>query len=78
MKRRYAFTFAGLLVATYAALTYGAACSPSDLPYAAAAAGYESQQLACVDQYATRADIDKCRDKVKAAWATDAGKDARE
>ncbi len=41
----------------------------------AAAALYEEQQRACVDQYADTAHIDACRAKVKAAWATDAGKD---
>lgn len=42
----------------------------------AAASGYEAQQMACVDRYADKASIDACRDKVKAAWASDAGKDA--
>ena len=37
----------------------------------AAAAGYEAQQMRCVEQYATRAEIDKCRDKVKLAWTID-------
>ncbi len=40
-----------------------------------AAALYEEQQRACVQQYADTAHIDACRDKVKKAWATDAGKD---
>lgn len=39
-----------------------------------AAAGYEAQQMRCVEQYADRASIDACRAKVKAAWlVTDAG-----
>jgi len=38
-----------------------------------AAGGYEAQQMRCVDHYANRVDIDRCRDRVKAAWATDAG-----
>lgn len=42
----------------------------------AAAAGYEAQQMRCVEQYAKRADIDRCRAKVKLAWLTDAGTDA--
>ncbi len=42
----------------------------------AAAAGYEAQQMRCVEQYADRASIDRCRDRVKKAWAvTDAGAD---
>ncbi len=51
-----------------------AGCFPADKEVAAAS-GYEAQQLRCVDQYADRASIDKCRNRVKAAWATDAGKD---
>ncbi len=50
------------------------ACTPADrVPEAAA--GYEAQQMACVDRYATRGEIDRCRAKVKAEWATvpDAG-----
>jgi len=41
-----------------------------------AASLYEEQQRACVSQYADTAHIDACRDKVKKAWATDAGADA--
>jgi len=41
----------------------------------AAATGYEAQQMRCVEQYADKANIDRCRDRVKAAWATDGGKD---
>ncbi len=40
----------------------------------AAAAGYEAQQMRCVEQYADRASIDRCRDRVKKAWTvSDAG-----
>lgn len=39
----------------------------------AAATGYEAQQLRCVEQYATKADIDRCRAKVRLAWMVDAG-----
>lgn len=42
----------------------------------AAAVGYEAQQMRCVEQYADKPSIDRCRNRVKAAWATDAGKDA--
>jgi hypothetical protein len=41
-----------------------------------AAAAYEAQQMACVEQYADTAHIDACRDRVKKAWATDAGAEA--
>jgi hypothetical protein len=53
------------------------ACTPPTTAEkrAEAAAAYEAQQMACVDQYADTAHIDACRDKVKKAWATDAGKD---
>jgi len=44
------------------------ACMP-EVKSVEAAAGYEAQQLACVDRYADRANIDACRSKVKAAWA---------
>ncbi len=37
----------------------------------AAAAGYEAQQMRCIEQYAKREDIDRCRDKVKLAWTVD-------
>lgn len=53
-------------------------CTPGLIPKEEAAAGYEAQQMACVDKYAIRGDIDRCRARVKAAWATvpDAGVDA--
>jgi hypothetical protein len=51
------------------------ACFPADSKVEAAA-GYAAQQLACVDTYADKHNIDACRAKVRAAWAvTDAGKD---
>ncbi len=34
---------------------------------------YEAQQLACVDKYADKPSIDKCRARVKASWVVDAG-----
>lgn len=37
----------------------------------AAAAGYEAQQMRCIEQYADRASIDRCRDRVKLAWTVD-------
>lgn len=42
----------------------------------AAAAGYEAQQMRCVEQYADRASIDKCRAKVKLDWTLDKFLDA--
>ncbi len=55
-----------------------ALCSCAEaISHEAAAAGYEAQQMRCVEQYATRAEIDRCRAKVKLAWMTgDAGADA--
>ncbi len=41
-----------------------------------AEATYLGQQLECVDNLQTKADIDGCRDSVKRRWAKDAGKDA--
>lgn len=35
---------------------------------------YAAQQQACIDQYADKPSIDKCRARVQAAWAKDAGK----
>lgn len=64
-------------VALFAALFiigHCTACFPAD-KQVEAAGGYEAQQLACVDRFGTKPEIDACRDKVKAAWATDAGKD---
>ena len=37
----------------------------------AAATGYEAQQMRCVEQYADRANIDRCRARVKLAWTVD-------
>ncbi len=34
---------------------------------------YLGQQLECVDNLSTKADIDGCRDSVKRRWAKDAG-----
>ncbi len=52
-----------------------AGCFPADKKVEAAA-GYSAQQTKCVEQYATKSEIDACRDRVKAAWAvTDAGQD---
>src|SRR5882724_10389101 len=59
----------GLLI-----IAHCAGCFPVDKQIEAAG-GYEAQQMRCVDHYANRVDIDRCRDRVKAAWATDAGKD---
>lgn len=45
-------------------------CLPVDKQLEAAS-GYEAQQMACVERYADRASIDRCRSRVKAAWALD-------
>lgn len=53
-----------------------AACFPADKKIEAAA-GYEAQQMRCVEKFSTKAEIDHCRMEVKLAWsATDAGGDA--
>ena len=50
------------------------ACSPPpETKRAEAAAGYASQQADCIANNKTREAIDACRDKVKAAWSSDAG-----
>ncbi len=60
----------GVVVAVVAHCT-GCFEQPAQL---AAAAGYEAQQMRCVEQYADRASIDRCRDRVKKAWTvSDAG-----
>ncbi|MBA2683257.1 MAG: hypothetical protein H0U66_02025 [Gemmatimonadaceae bacterium] len=51
-----------------------AGCVPAD-PKAEAATGYAAMQLACVDTYADKHNIDACRAKVRAEWAVDAGGD---
>ena len=59
----------GLALAV-ARLTLG--CTPAAGP-AEAGAGFAAQQLACVDTFADRHNIDACRAKVRAAWGIDAG-----
>lgn len=49
-------------------------CMPAAGPEAAGA-GYATQQLACVDEYHDRHNIDACRAKVRAAWGIDAGQE---
>jgi hypothetical protein len=44
----------------------------------AAASGYAAQQMRCVEQYAKKADIDRCRNRVKLAWMVDSGADAQD
>ncbi len=71
--------FIATALAVFAALYVVAhchGCSPAEMKRDAAASGYEAQQMRCVEQYAHKADIDRCRMKVKLAWATvDAGSD---
>jgi len=52
---------------------HGCALVDAVSPQEAANLSYKAQQSACVDQYTDRASIDKCRDRVKAAWTVDAG-----
>lgn len=60
----------GLIVARIAV-----GCFPADIAKDTAAGLYEAQQLACVDKYADKPSIDKCRARVKASWAVDAGRE---
>lgn len=48
-------------------------CLPADIQKDTAAGLYEAQQLACVDKYADKPSIDKCRARVRASWVVDAG-----
>ena len=57
-----------VLLGTVLTLGCAAALGPE-----AAGASYASQQLACVDTYADRHNIDACRAKVRAEWGIDAG-----
>lgn len=68
------FVATGLvLVAALFVIAHCAGCFP-ELKQDIAAASYEAQQMRCVEQYANRADIDRCRAKVKLAWLVgDAG-----
>ncbi len=50
-------------------------CLPVEAKRAAAEATYLGQQLECVDNLETKADIDGCRNSVKRRWARDAGGD---
>lgn len=66
---------AGLLLLVLGILGHCAGCF-QEAKEVLAAGGYEAQQMRCVEQYATKADIDRCRAKVKLAWLVDAGSDA--
>lgn len=70
-------------LAVFAALYVVARCTvgcigldPVLSPQEQANISYKAQQAACVDQYADRPSIDKCRKRVQDAWAADAGADA--
>lgn len=54
------------LAAIFAVVGFLAGCAAAKAEEAEAT--YLGQQLRCVDQYATRPDIDSCRRKVRAAW----------
>jgi len=60
------------LIITPMMLIFIAGCFPVDKGVEADV-GYKLQQGACIDRNNTRAAIDACRDRVKAAWAADSG-----
>ena len=76
MKLRETVVAIVLLFAVYVLVRTVTGCLPADIQKDTAAGLYELQQGACVDKYADRESIDRCRARVKAKWATDAGKDA--
>lgn len=59
-----------LLVLAYVAIAHcvGGCVSPKEAKEAAAEATYLGQQLECVDNLHTRADIDGCRASVRKRW----------
>jgi len=52
---------------------FAVACMSAEAKRAEAASSYAGQQAACIANKETRAEIDACRDAVKAAWSKDAG-----
>lgn len=61
-------------LALFAALWIAAHCQACGaLKSSEAEATFLGQQVACIDKYETKADIDRCRRRVQAAWAGDAG-----
>jgi len=64
----------GVLLGMSIAVEKLCGCLSREAKEAAAEGTYLSQQLQCVDNLETKADIDGCRASVKARWAKDAGK----
>ena len=66
-----------LIIIAFIAYILVAAAGCFEQPkHIAAAAGYEAQQMRCIEKHNDKESIDKCRDGVKRAWATDASVDA--
>lgn len=64
------------LVFVYGLIAHCTGCIDAYKPEIAAA-GYQAQQMRCVEQYADKEHIDACRERVRTAWASrDAGSDA--
>jgi hypothetical protein len=53
-----------------------AGCLTDEMHKDVAGGLFAAQQAACIDKYADRPSIDKCRDEVKRKWALDAGQEA--
>jgi outer membrane murein-binding lipoprotein Lpp len=70
MNRSITILVATGVMVVYARVLAGCFETPKEI---GAASAYEAQQLRCVDQYATKVDIDACRAKVRAAWDTTDG-----
>jgi hypothetical protein len=69
--------FAALSVGNAAVVTATSSCGGEILtPQETANLSYKAQLTACVDQYADRASIDRCRRRVEQAWSTDAAPEA--
>lgn len=68
--------FVAIALACFAALFVIGHCTGcfAEVKQVLAADSYEAQQMRCVEQYAHKADIDRCRAKVQLAWLVgDAG-----
>lgn len=74
MTTRSAMFFAGLAILIAMLASKLLACTP-EAKQAEAATGFLAQQMRCIEQYADREHIDVCRERVRATWAFDAGKD---
>lgn len=60
-----------MLVVAYILIAHCTGCLTDQQKKDVAFDVYLAQQQACVDQYADVKSIDKCRDRVKAAWLLD-------